>query len=44
MVSIDENFVSCLLDVIFGYEGQPKLFTGLDFGISMESRGIGSGK
>lgn len=30
----------CDSDVTFGYEGQPTLFEHLDFGISMESRGI----
>ena len=29
-----------LTDVTFGYSGQPKLFEHLDFGISMESRGM----
>ena len=29
-----------LTDVTFGYGGQPKLFEHLDFGISMESRGM----
>ena len=40
MLKILAVVIVTLTDVTFGYGGQPKLFEHLDFGISMESRGM----